>query len=77
MCWMPPHAFVDVVVLLPQELAKIVKDNFVYSRVAKYIGSRSTFTEDQLPVCHCMEAVAASWHVRCLTCVISSRVGLN
>ena len=34
-----------------QELAKIVKDNYVYSRVAKYIGSRSTFSEDKLPVC--------------------------
>lgn len=36
--------------LIPQELAKIVKDNYVYARVAKYIGSRATFNESKLEV---------------------------
>lgn len=31
------------------ELAKIVKDNFVYARVAHAIGSRSTFTMERVP----------------------------
>jgi len=31
------------------ELARIVKDSYVYARVAKYIGSRGTFAEDKLP----------------------------
>ncbi len=34
-----------------QELAKIVKDNFVYARVAKYIGNRTTLDESKLEVC--------------------------
>jgi nucleolar protein 56 len=30
------------------ELARIVKDNYVYARVAKFIGSRSTFTAEKV-----------------------------
>jgi nucleolar protein 56 len=33
-----------------QELATIVKDNYVYARVAKYIGNRSLFDESKLEV---------------------------
>jgi len=31
------------------ELAKIVKDNYMYARVAQFIGRRSTLTEEKLP----------------------------
>ena len=31
------------------ELVKIVNDNYMYARVAKFIGSRKGFTEDKLP----------------------------
>ncbi len=31
-----------------QELAKIVKDNFVYARVAKFIGNRATLDESKV-----------------------------
>jgi RNA processing factor Prp31 len=58
--------------LLLQELATIVKDNYVYARVAKYVGNRSLFDESKLEVHYNVPRLAgvsasmltAAWVVR-------------
>ena len=69
---------VSVAVVCPwcwslQELAKIVKDNFVYARVAKFIGNRTTLDESKIEVgvvvaalagCSCLRRGVSPLNVR-------------